>query len=76
MILYPVGVFGEIRSIEEKITMWKDLSFYNIQGVSWGVALRVLQGTIVVGFIYLYLLMLKMRSKYYSKDSENRPKNN
>ncbi len=57
LVLYPVGVLGEVLSIEEKIK-------------TCGQSLRLLQFMIVFGLIFLYQMMLNNRKRFYHKKKQ------
>jgi very-long-chain (3R)-3-hydroxyacyl-CoA dehydratase len=61
ILLYPVGVFGEMLLINDYVGRHNELS------EGWIYFIRVIQGGIVFGFLFLYAYMLNMRSKYYKK---------
>lgn len=61
ILLYPVGVFGEMMLINDYILRHTELSETAIMFI------RGIQFAIVFGLVFLYVYMLKMRSKYYAK---------
>lgn len=61
IVLYPIGVLGEMMLINDYLERHSDLS----ETAVW--AVRLVQVLIVVGLVFLYTYMLKMRGKYYKK---------
>lgn len=62
ILLYPIGVFGEMMLINDYVNRHTELSETMI------VIIRGIQIAIVFGLVFLYTYMLKMRSKYYAKN--------
>lgn len=60
MILYPVGVYGEMRVINNFIK--RHSSTLTIDEISM---IRFVQAAFIIGTIFLYLHMFKQRSKYF-----------
>ena len=61
IVLYPIGVLGEMMLINDYLQRHDDLSENTVYFV------RFVQVSIVVGLVFLYTYMLKMRAKYYKK---------
>jgi hypothetical protein len=65
ILLYPFGVFGEIMVINDFIKRHAEVL------LDWQInAIRVSQGLIVLGMVFLYVYMLKMRKRYYSNQKK------
>lgn len=60
IILYPLGVYGEIMLINDFIKRHAE----NLDDLHIN-AIRVAQALIIIGMCFLYSYMLKMRKKYY-----------
>ena len=61
LILYPIGVLGEMMLINDYLERHTELTetcVYIVRGI---------QVSIIVGLLFLYTYMLKMRGKYYKK---------
>ncbi len=61
IVLYPIGVFGEMLLINDYLQRHIELTENCVYLV------RAIQASIVVGLLFLYTYMLKMRAKYYKK---------
>lgn len=57
LILYPLGVTGEILAME----------YFRTSHSEWTIYLRLLQASFVLGLFYLYAYLLKQRSQFYKK---------
>ena len=59
IILYPLGVAGEVLLMEKSLTENKLLSYYNL--------IRLYQLATLVGLVFLYTYLLQQRKKFYKK---------
>ncbi len=57
LILYPLGVTGEILAVEYYRTFHYELTYL----------LRLVQITLIVGLVYLYTYLFKQRRQFYKK---------
>lgn len=62
IVLYPLGVFGEILGLENLLISQSEFKIY----------IRVAQIVLVLGFVMLYNYMLVQRAKYYKKVNEKK----
>lgn len=60
IVLYPVGVFGEMRVINDYIK--RHISDLSLEAIN---IIRIVQVAIVIGMLFLYAYMFRMRSKNY-----------
>jgi very-long-chain (3R)-3-hydroxyacyl-CoA dehydratase len=63
IVLYPLGVMGEILAIEDKIHYWRNYYFW----------LRTYQIATVCGLAFLYMYLLKARAKVYKRENKSHP---
>lgn len=66
LILYPLGVYGEMRVINDYIR--RHAVTLSVEKITM---IRGVQGLIIIGTVFLYLYMLKMRSKFYAKNNQD-----
>jgi very-long-chain (3R)-3-hydroxyacyl-CoA dehydratase len=66
ILLYPIGVTGEVRAIEN------NLRKNNYESNEYVIALRTLQVVIICGLFVLYTHLLKQRRKYYLSSQEKK----
>ena len=66
IILYPIGVYAEMRVINDYIR--RHAATLTIDEISY---IRMIQGAIILGTVFLYLHMLKMRAKHMRKVEPN-----
>ena len=60
LVMYPVGVTGEMLVINSYIR--HNAETLSTQEINY---IRIIQGDIIVGMIFLYVYMLNSRAKYY-----------
>lgn len=63
IVMYPVGVTGEVLLIEKSLIQNKLLDYYYF--------IRLYQITTVVGLVFLYTYLLQQRKKFYKKLKED-----
>lgn len=60
IVLYPLGVTGELMAFEDYLTKYPD----------WYYIIRPTQLAFLIGFYFLYTYMWKQRGKFYKKQQE------
>lgn len=60
LVLYPLGVYSEMLAINDYIKRHaEELEDWHVH------CIRFIQGSIILGMIFLYRHMLKMRKRYF-----------